>query len=169
MQATVTVSDTMSPDLRRLYRAASDKAGIHQAIGLGLVSLGARAFGDASIRPAPWAPKKDGTLSTLRKSGTLWQSVRVTGSGATGVTVGSDRAYAAIHQLGGRTAASVIRPKNKKALYWPGARHPVKSVNHPGSNIPARPYLPFTAAGDLTPAAERMIEGVVRAKLRVKG
>ena len=26
-----------------------------------------------------------------------------------------------------------IRPKNKKALYWKGAKHPVKKVNHPGS------------------------------------
>nr|BDD46413.1 hypothetical protein 2 [Bacillales bacterium] len=26
-----------------------------------------------------------------------------------------------------------IRPKNKKALYCPGAKHPVKKVNHPGS------------------------------------
>lgn len=29
-----------------------------------------------------------------------------------------------------------IRPKKKKALFWPGARHPVAFVNHPGS----RPY-----------------------------
>ncbi|MGL5712424.1 MAG: hypothetical protein ACRCX2_05340, partial [Paraclostridium sp.] len=27
----------------------------------------------------------------------------------------------------------VIRPKNKKALYWRGASHPVKQVNHPGT------------------------------------
>jgi len=26
-----------------------------------------------------------------------------------------------------------IRPKRKKALSWPGASHPVKKVNHPGS------------------------------------
>ncbi|WP_343073091.1 hypothetical protein [Clostridium sp. YIM B02569] len=26
-----------------------------------------------------------------------------------------------------------IRPKNKKALYWKGAAHPVKQVNHPGT------------------------------------
>lgn len=26
-----------------------------------------------------------------------------------------------------------IRPKTKKALYWPGAKHPVKKVRHPGS------------------------------------
>lgn len=33
----------------------------------------------------------------------------------------------------------VITPKNKKALSWPGARHPVKLVNHPGT--PAQPFL----------------------------
>lgn len=31
------------------------------------------------------------------------------------------------------TAPHVIRPKNKKALFWPGAAHPVKKVNHPGT------------------------------------
>ncbi len=34
------------------------------------------------------------------------------------------------------TPPHIIKPKNKKALYWPGARHPVKQVRHPGS----RPY-----------------------------
>lgn len=37
------------------------------------------------------------------------------------------------------TAPHVITPKNKKALYWPGARHPVARVNHPGTN--AQPFL----------------------------
>ncbi len=27
----------------------------------------------------------------------------------------------------------IIRPKNKKALYWKGASHPVKAVKHPGT------------------------------------
>ncbi|BDR81024.1 hypothetical protein [Clostridium tetani] len=27
----------------------------------------------------------------------------------------------------------VIIPKNKRALYWKGAAHPVKKVNHPGT------------------------------------
>ena len=26
----------------------------------------------------------------------------------------------------------VIRPKDKKALFWDGARHPVKEIHHPG-------------------------------------
>ena len=37
------------------------------------------------------------------------------------------------------TKAHIIRPKNKKALYWKGAKHPVKKVSHPGSK--AKPYL----------------------------
>jgi HK97 gp10 family phage protein len=37
------------------------------------------------------------------------------------------------------TKAHVIRAKNKKALYWKGAKHPVKKANHPGSK--AKPFL----------------------------
>ncbi|MGY0062843.1 HK97 gp10 family phage protein [Streptomyces sp. LZ34] len=33
----------------------------------------------------------------------------------------------------------IITPKNAKALYWPGADHPVAKVNHPGT--PAQPFL----------------------------
>ena len=45
--------------------------------------------------------------------------------------------YAAIVEKGSK--AHIIRPKNKKALYWKGATHPVKQVNHPGSK--AKPFL----------------------------
>ena len=31
------------------------------------------------------------------------------------------------------TAPHEIFPKDKKALYWPGAAHPVRSVHHPGT------------------------------------
>ena len=36
------------------------------------------------------------------------------------------------------TKPHVIEPKNKKALYWDGAKHPVKRVMHPGTQ--ANPY-----------------------------
>ena len=45
--------------------------------------------------------------------------------------------YAAIVEKGSK--AHIIRPKNKKALYWEGASRPVKMVNHPGSR--AKPFL----------------------------
>lgn len=37
------------------------------------------------------------------------------------------------------TPPHVIRPKDAKALYWPGAAHPVGKVNHPGT--PAYHFL----------------------------
>ena len=37
------------------------------------------------------------------------------------------------------TKAHIILPVIKKALFWKGARHPVKKVHHPGTT--ARPFL----------------------------
>jgi hypothetical protein len=37
------------------------------------------------------------------------------------------------------TDAHVIVPSAKKALFWPGAEHPVRKVNHPGTT--ANPYM----------------------------
>ncbi len=37
------------------------------------------------------------------------------------------------------TAAHVITPVNKKALYWKGARHPVRVVHHPGTK--GKPFM----------------------------
>jgi hypothetical protein len=52
--------------------------------------------------------------------------------------VGSlDCNYATDVEMG--TAPHVITPSNKKALYWPGADHPVARVNHPGTA--PQPYL----------------------------
>jgi hypothetical protein len=52
--------------------------------------------------------------------------------------VGSlDCNYATDVELG--TSPHVILPRNKKALSWPGADHPVARVNHPGTA--PNPYL----------------------------
>jgi len=45
--------------------------------------------------------------------------------------------YALFVELG--TAPHKIFPKDKQALFWPGADHPVKSVNHPGTK--EHPFL----------------------------
>lgn len=54
-----------------------------------------------------------------------------------------------------------IVPKTKRALFWPGALHPVASVQHPGTK--ARPFL-FPAWEEerpklLTRIAERLANG----------
>ncbi|GAA2112453.1 hypothetical protein GCM10009759_55180 [Kitasatospora saccharophila] len=47
------------------------------------------------------------------------------------VAVGTNVEYAADVEYG--TAPHVILPNKKKALFWPGAAHPVAKVNHPGT------------------------------------
>lgn len=57
--------------------------------------------------------------------------------------VGTNIVYAAIHNFGGKTAPHTIKPRHKKALAFMKGNNMVfaKSVNHPGNNIPARPFL----------------------------
>ncbi|MFH9826727.1 HK97 gp10 family phage protein [Streptomyces bobili] len=63
---------------------------------------------------------------------------RAEGSGrSVGYVIGSNVNYAAAVEYG--TAPHVIKPVNKKALFWPGAAHPVAQVNHPGTR--AQPFL----------------------------
>lgn len=45
--------------------------------------------------------------------------------------VASDHPQAAVLEFGSRP--HVIKPKNKKTLFWPGARFPVKEIHHPGT------------------------------------
>lgn len=66
--------------------------------------------------------------------------------------VGTNVDYAGYFHFG--TPPHVIRPKTKKALWWPGAAHPVRHVDHPGQ--PARPFVGISAGDD---AAIRRIVG----------
>jgi HK97 gp10 family phage protein len=59
------------------------------------------------------------------------------GGRSLGYVVGTNVSYAAAVEYG--TSPHVIKPKYKQALYWPGARHPVAQVNHPGTK--AQPFL----------------------------
>jgi phage virion morphogenesis protein len=77
--------------------------------------------------------------------------------------VGSNKKYAAIHQFGGKTGPHIIRPKRKQALFWPGAKHPARSVNHPGSDIPARPFLKLTD-GDMSEIKSALMDYILRGK-----
>jgi len=51
------------------------------------------------------------------------------------------------------TKPHIIEPKNKKALYWKGAKHPVKKVYHPGT-LP-NPFIRETLFKDLPVLAEQ--------------
>lgn len=86
------------------------------------------------------------------KSGALRRSIQMRVLGPrrvlVGIIAGPASAYARIQDVGGTTPAHVIVPKNRKtksgrppALFWKGAAHPVRRVNHPGSKIPGNHYF----------------------------
>lgn len=105
---------------------------------------------------APVSKRRSGGM-ILQDSGQLAASIEP-GSDSTSAWVGTNKVYAAIHQFGGQTRPHVILPRNKKALAFGG--RVVKKVNHPGSKIPARPFL------SLTPEDENNVINKVWAYLR---
>jgi phage gpG-like protein len=184
----ITIEDHATDELREKIAQLTGRMrrAVLRAVGTELVNMSKKAFNDPSLRPSPWPSLKAGTLDSrnmkwskgkwrkrrgrnrtaiLKDSGTLWRSIRITALSSTAVELGSDRKYARIHQFGGTTPPRTIRPKNKKALSWPGAAHPVKSVKHPGSVIQARPFLPIGADGSLTTEGQRRVMSIVQAKL----
>lgn len=94
----------------------------------------------AGLKP-PISKRRQGGM-ILQDTGRLASSIEQHHD-ATTATVGTNVKYAAIHQFGGKTSPHVILPRNKKALAFGG--RVVKKVNHPGSNIPARPFLALTS------------------------
>ena len=143
MQIQVKVEDReVREGLRELRRRGANLRPVMLEIGEIVRTSVERNFA-AGGRPERWEKsgrvKKSGG-QTLSDTGRLRRSFTVE-AGNDRVAVGTNVIYAAIHHFGGKTPARVITAKNGKALFWPGARHPVRSVNHPGSRIPARPFL----------------------------
>ena len=105
-------------------------------IGARVASDATRAFKNASLRPSPWAPRKDkkATHPLLIKhpEGGLWKSIDHRLEGEDTVVIGSDKKYAIYHQFGTK-------------------------------NMPARPFFPIDEHGQLTPRIMRKIKADVEA------
>jgi phage virion morphogenesis protein len=144
-------ADAVRERLREVAGRMSNMSPILKAIGDRIVEQTKRRFESGGPAPdgSPWARPKSPNpkrIRTLTVSGILRDSIRYQPIGNNGVRVGTNVVYAAIHQLGGKTKPHVIKPRRGRALFWPGAKHPMKSVRHPGSVIPARPFLGLSEA-----------------------
>ena len=153
--------DTLSPGLAKVARNCGNPKAVLQDMGDELVSMTVQAFTNSSFRAMPWPPVKKAGGQPLYASGALKHSIRITALTNNFVMVGTDRLYASYHQFG--TRPYDIIAKAKKARFWPGARHPVKKVHHPG--LPARPFFPFNESGEMIPAAKQRIEATAKAAL----
>src|SRR5688500_16108179 len=108
------VRDEVTRDLASKLDAARNLEQILRAVATQLVSLTKRAFREPSLRQHPWPAKKGGEgSSNLIKKGMLVSSIRITSATRDEVTIGTERKYEAIHQLGG-----VIRAKPGKSLVF---------------------------------------------------
>lgn len=71
------------------------------------------------------------------RTGKLRGSIAYQAGGQYRYTIAAGVPYDAPVQRGSRP--HIIRPVRGRALAWPGARHPVRSVRHPGTK--ANPYM----------------------------
>lgn len=141
--------------LQRLQSSVADMAPLMNTLSATLLSTTQLNFmdqGNPSWVPSVASRRRSG--QTLSRSGRLRDSVTAD-SDSQRAMVGTNVVYAAIHQLGGKTRAHIIRPRHKKALAFGGLVR--KSVNHPGSDIPARPFLPVDASGSLQQGVEQTL------------
>lgn len=96
-----------------------------------------------------------------RRSGRLVRSVNTRYRETKGrfeSSTGTKLVYGRAWELGFYVPARIIVPRHAKALYWPGARHPVRKVMQKARTVPARPWL--------TPALAEM-DSLVRDELRL--
>jgi phage gpG-like protein len=109
-----------------------------------LVGIARGAFSDPALRPAAWPalkrPRRPHAL--LVQTGALRESIRVLQTGGDTVAIGSALPYAAVHQFGSRQARGR------------------------GGGIPARPFLPYDAAGQMTALARTRVNAVAARTLR---
>jgi phage gpG-like protein len=119
--------------------------------GLALKNVSRKAFAEGAdpATGAKWAPLKNprgqgakspgSTSPILSDRGTLKRSIIFNAFPDGSVILGSNLVYAGIHQWGGQTKAHDITARNAKALRFNGRF--AKKVKHPGSTIPARPFM----------------------------
>lgn len=141
MGAVLFVGFDASPALAKLGRlraGGQDMSPVMADISLVVLSQVDQAF-DTETAPdgRAWKPLKGREGKMLQDSGFLKGSV-FKDSGPDFAEVGASAIYAAAHQFG--TWPRVLKPVKAKALFWPGAKHPVGKVFHPG--IPSRRFIP---------------------------
>ncbi len=135
----VHLADEVAAKLRALAAFGADMSPAMAPIANTLVDAAERAFADRAdpATGAPWPALKSRTGQALQDTGRLAGSIHPN-FGPDFAEAGTNVVYAEWQQQG-TDGPYVILPRNKQALFWPGAKHPVKKVVHPG--LPPRPFL----------------------------
>jgi phage gpG-like protein len=138
------IRNTLRYGLNARWRALGGGEPVLNALGAELVAIGRGAFANPALRSAAWPPRKRSRQphALLVQTGALRESVRVLQTIAETVTIGSDLPYAAVHQFGSTHARGR------------------------GGGIPARPFLPYDASGQMTALARTRLQAAAALALR---
>lgn len=122
--------------LRAMLAAGANMEPVFATIGRVLVNRIRLGF-KMGIDPwgSPWAKLKIRQGQPLRDTGLLQRSI-VSRADSSGVTVGTNKLQAPVHQFG-----ATIVPKNAKRLVFPGPGG--KLIFAKKVTIPARPFMPL--------------------------
>ncbi len=146
--------------------AARMQIAAYKAMGVEMIGLRNHVVEDHLHGPT-------GATTLQQRSGNLARSttseVIEEGSSVTGIvgipSASTARAYAKILHEGGTTRAHVIEAKNARTLAFSvgGTMIFRRRVNHPGSNIPARPYLTSALEEQAAQIKAHLAEAMVEA------
>ena len=119
--------DRMMSDIPGALARAQRKA--LEGIGSAVEEIARNSFTkDKSLRPSPWAPRKDKKKhALLLRSTDMWREIKHKVISDDTVAVGTKADYAKYHQF--------------------GTKH-----------MPARPFFPIDKTGQLTPVAQRTVQ-----------
>ncbi len=122
--------------LKAMLGAAADMTAVYATVGRVIVNRIRLCF-KLGIDPwaNPWAKLKIRNGQPLRDTGRLNRSI-VANPDKTGVTIGTNVQFAAVHQYG-----ATIEPKKAKRLVFPGPGG--RMIFAKKVTIPARPFLPL--------------------------
>lgn len=125
-----------------LLRRSADLSGLMAQIGEDLTESTQTRF-DTGVGPdgVAWEALADGSGRTPLNATHRTRDGIHPLSGIDWVEIRADSKQARWHQEG--TSPYVIKPKDKKALAWPGGPGPRGAVKHPG--LPARPFIGISA------------------------
>lgn len=127
------------------------------------------------VRGPKNAPPRPDKLT--RRSGRLARSVkilrvrRVGKAWIGGLEAGNANVQYAGHEYGMKTGPHVINPLRGRVLSWRGPSGPVfaRRVNHPGSNIPARPYIRPSLTDVVKALSGTLEKDIAAARVRLLG
>ena len=150
MNVTITVNTSQFDQTLSRFPGALERAKTQalKDIGAAVVSRATQAFRTPAMRPSPWAPRKPTyTVTVNKKTG---KKTRKLDDHPLLIKSGALRQSIFWFKIHGDDSVTIMSDRKYAGYHQTGTK-----------NMPARPFLPVDANGNLVPAMQRKIEKIV--------